>query len=217
VGAYFLTNSLHWTGRKYIFCVLVPVCIVCIIAMCCVLGLSWTTPKRIHIIYAYNLLHIYTIYFLLSFFYSATNYCIIECIYIFDRLIVELTPLLLCRLKQNLSSFYVISMWLHCHSKQMHGYGFNYIHSQIIPWHVKIKCPYKLAVIWSLSTTTPLVLKPFFYYHLPHGQDNHMALSLTTENLLSLVSACIPTIWHSTLFICDCSISILEHNYFVSL
>jgi len=34
------------TDRKYTFCVLVPVCIVCTIAVCCVLGLSWTTHEK---------------------------------------------------------------------------------------------------------------------------------------------------------------------------
>jgi len=46
VGAYFLTNSLCSTGRKYTFCILVPVCIVCTIVVCCVLGLSWTTHVK---------------------------------------------------------------------------------------------------------------------------------------------------------------------------
>jgi len=41
VEAYFQTNSLHSTGRKYTFCVLLePVYILCTIVVCCMLGLS---------------------------------------------------------------------------------------------------------------------------------------------------------------------------------
>jgi len=46
LGAYFLTNSLHSTGRKYTYCVLVQVCIVCTVAVCCVLGLTETNRKE---------------------------------------------------------------------------------------------------------------------------------------------------------------------------
>jgi len=56
LGAYFLTNSLCSTGRKYTFCVLVPVCIVCTIVVYCVLGLSWTThEKKTFITSAYHI------------------------------------------------------------------------------------------------------------------------------------------------------------------
>jgi len=34
------SNSLHSTGRKYAFCILIPVCILCTISVCCVSGLS---------------------------------------------------------------------------------------------------------------------------------------------------------------------------------
>jgi len=42
----FLTNSLCSTSRKYTFCILVPVWIVCTIVVCCVLGLSSTTHEE---------------------------------------------------------------------------------------------------------------------------------------------------------------------------
>jgi len=51
LGAYFLTNSLRSTCRKYKFCVLVPVCIVCTVPLWCVVYWGWVEQlkKRIHI------------------------------------------------------------------------------------------------------------------------------------------------------------------------
>jgi len=100
VGAYFLANSLHSTGRKYTFCVLVPACIVCTIAVCCVLGWVEQLTKRMHIYH-----------------FCISSYCLVSWIHVRvkrDRFFLwcnnyetRCASLLACRLLAPVSKFIV--------------------------------------------------------------------------------------------------------------